>query len=327
MTLSQLQMFLAVLAHRNFSKAALELEVSQAAVSYAIQQLERELGAKLLKRGRFGAQPTELGEQIAEHARRMLQDEQAIKQFALMAQGRIQGELRVAVFHTVLTSIMPVTLSTAALKYPELHIKLFEPHLHNALQRHSVLQLFDILHEGQASVVFFQYPFPEVDKATKDLFLWGLVEDSFVALVPRQLLPGSPSDELPLRLLREEALIFDTGVACGVMINEYLRQHADSVTARYDVQDDAAVLNLVTEGVGVGLLTRLAVDHLPDGVIMLPLAPPLIRTIGVAIRSDSFKIPAVRAFLDALRTQFPASNLPAFTRSQPAPHEVMSERS
>jgi DNA-binding transcriptional LysR family regulator len=329
MTLGQLQMFVAVVTHRSFSKAALELNLSQAAVSYAIQELERDLGVKLLKRGRFGAQPTELGEQVAEHALRMLQDEQGIRQLVFMAQGHIRGKLRVAAFHTILTSVMPNALSTAVLKYPELRIQMFEPHLHDPKRprRHSSLHLLDTLHNGQSDVAFFQYPFPETDPAANDLLLWGLLDDFFVALVPRQWFPESAPSELPLHLLREAPLIFNPENACGVMLTDYLQRHANSAISHYAVQDDGAVPSMAAKGIGIGLLPRLAVDHLPDEVLMLPLVPPLIRTLGVAIKSESFKVPVVRAFLDALRVQFPASRLPAFTVPPPALSEATAEGS
>ena len=48
--LRQLRAFLAVAKHGSFSRAAEEVAVSQSAVSFAVQQLESELGLRLLDR-------------------------------------------------------------------------------------------------------------------------------------------------------------------------------------------------------------------------------------------------------------------------------------
>ena len=53
--ISQLRALVAVADYSNFSEAALQMELSQSAVSHAIATLEEELGVQLLSRGRHGA--------------------------------------------------------------------------------------------------------------------------------------------------------------------------------------------------------------------------------------------------------------------------------
>ena len=48
----------------NFSEAALQIGVSQSAVSHAIASLESDLGVVLLSRGRHGATLTPVGERV-----------------------------------------------------------------------------------------------------------------------------------------------------------------------------------------------------------------------------------------------------------------------
>ena len=66
--ISQLRALVAVAYHKNFSNAALDLNVSQSGISHAIASLEEELGVQLLNRGRYGAHLTPVGEQICQHA-------------------------------------------------------------------------------------------------------------------------------------------------------------------------------------------------------------------------------------------------------------------
>jgi len=49
---------------KSFSEAALQLEISQSAVSHAISILEADLGVVLFSRGRHGAHPTPVGGRV-----------------------------------------------------------------------------------------------------------------------------------------------------------------------------------------------------------------------------------------------------------------------
>ncbi len=69
MKLHQLKAFVATLDSASFSEAGLQLGIAQASVSHAISDLEKELGVKLLERGRFGAKGTAIGLKLSSHAR------------------------------------------------------------------------------------------------------------------------------------------------------------------------------------------------------------------------------------------------------------------
>ncbi|MFK5098364.1 LysR family transcriptional regulator, partial [Klebsiella pneumoniae] len=63
--LRQLRAFLAVAKHGSFSRAAEEVAVSQSAVSFSVQQLESELGLRLLDRTTRQVKLTAVGETLA----------------------------------------------------------------------------------------------------------------------------------------------------------------------------------------------------------------------------------------------------------------------
>lgn len=69
----QLRAIVAVADRGNFCEAALELQLSQPAISHAIATLEEELGVPLFARGRHGAVLTPPGERILYHARQAMQ--------------------------------------------------------------------------------------------------------------------------------------------------------------------------------------------------------------------------------------------------------------
>ena len=87
--------FLAVAAAGNFVGAAARLHVTQSTVSARIQALETQLGARLFRRGRGGAELTVEGQRFLRHAKTLVQTlEQARHDVGLPA--GFQGSLTLA---------------------------------------------------------------------------------------------------------------------------------------------------------------------------------------------------------------------------------------
>src|SRR5919205_3525649 len=70
MELHALQVFLAVVNEKSFSRAAEKLYRTQPAVSLAVQRLEQELGEKLIDRSGKDLILTDAGRNVLEYARR-----------------------------------------------------------------------------------------------------------------------------------------------------------------------------------------------------------------------------------------------------------------
>src|SRR5690606_14705938 len=70
----RLSIFQRVVERGSFSRAARELHLTQPSISAAVDQLEREWGARLLeRRGRRGIRPTEAGRVLYERSKEILQ--------------------------------------------------------------------------------------------------------------------------------------------------------------------------------------------------------------------------------------------------------------
>jgi DNA-binding transcriptional LysR family regulator len=104
--------FLAVVRHGSFGRAASSLLLSQPSVSERIARLERTLGSQLFDRGARGARLTPAGEQLVPYARR-LSDlfEEATRRVAA-EDG--PGALRVAVHATFAHRALPLVLAATA---------------------------------------------------------------------------------------------------------------------------------------------------------------------------------------------------------------------
>jgi len=97
--------------HKHFARAAQACFVTQPALSNALRALEKEFGSPIVKRGRTFVGFTPEGERLLESARRMLREEQLLKQDLSSVTGQPQGRLAIG----VVPSAEPVAARFAAM--------------------------------------------------------------------------------------------------------------------------------------------------------------------------------------------------------------------
>lgn len=91
----ELRVFVAVLEHRSFRKAAAALHVTQPAVTKAIASLEEMLGVKLFDRSANGVEPTVHGESFAPHATAIFGELRSAAQALAVVSSGAKGTLRI----------------------------------------------------------------------------------------------------------------------------------------------------------------------------------------------------------------------------------------
>lgn len=126
MTLVQLEYIVAVDTYRSFVGAAEKCFVTQPTLSMQVQKLEEMLNVKLFDRGRQPVTPTEIGAQIIEQARIVLQESQKIKELINNQQQDIAGELRVGIIPTLAPYLLPQVIAAMMEKYPALKLLIWE---------------------------------------------------------------------------------------------------------------------------------------------------------------------------------------------------------
>jgi DNA-binding transcriptional LysR family regulator len=124
MEVSALRAFEAVARGCSFSRAADELFLTQPAVSKRIAALEHELGRHLFDRIGRAVVPTEAGEALLPHARRVLAEIDASRQAIADLGGRVAGRLRVGTSHHIGLHRLPPILRAYTQCYPAVELDL-----------------------------------------------------------------------------------------------------------------------------------------------------------------------------------------------------------
>ena len=284
--LSQLQIVVAVAKHGSFGEAALELDISQSAVSHAIASLEEYLGVVLFSRGRHGARLTAVGDRILPHAKTVAESTVAILQEAAVSKGLERGKVSIATFRSIATHILPKGIKQLYQRFPGITINLTEHDNDDQVEQ--------ALREGRADIGIITLP------AGKGITAWELLKDEFVVLLPPDV--DLAGDRLTWDELVEQPLIMPP--VDYVMMRPVYR-HINGLGYRLNVvneiETDAATVSLVAQGLGGTILPRLAAEPIPAEVQVCSLPIPLERPIGVAILEEALQPPAVYALLDVLR--------------------------
>jgi LysR family hydrogen peroxide-inducible transcriptional activator len=126
MNLQELRYFAAVVEFRHFGRAAESCNVSQPTLSSQIRKLEEELGVTLLERTNKRVDVTPVGQQILEHAQRVLAEAGQIESVAAAARDPLVGALRLGVLPTLAPYLLPLILGPLRAAYPGLAIELWE---------------------------------------------------------------------------------------------------------------------------------------------------------------------------------------------------------
>lgn len=311
LTLAQLRACLAVAQAGSFSAAALDLDMSQASVSYAVAQAEHALGLKLFRRGAFGARLTDEGERIRKQAVKVLRTEEVLLQEAQLMKGTLSGVVRVAGFPTIAQYLLPPVMKQLREIHPGLALRPVEIDSDSGDTLRNSGDVLRALEAGQAELGLV------VAKLSDEFIHWKLFDDPFVVCIPavhdRDGLTWDDLRELPVIAYGKD---WRDGCVLGV---KYVLDRYGAAEPAYKVQETGMILNMIAQGLGFSVLPKLTLDTLPDGVAAVDLKVPRARTASIAVPPELLGAPTVKEVLSMLRARLPNSELPPMTSAPAIP--------
>ena len=161
LTLRQLRYFVALNEAGHFRKAAERVGISQPSLSQQILRLETTLGVELVERGRRGAVLTPGGREVLAHARKVLEEVEALGALARAARDGVSGTIRLGSTPTLGPYFLPHVMRRLRRTYPSLKLIIRDA-------APTVLQ--DELLEGRHDLILTQLPVQSADVEVERLF-------------------------------------------------------------------------------------------------------------------------------------------------------------
>jgi DNA-binding transcriptional LysR family regulator len=270
------------------------LSYSPSSVSVQLAQLEREAGAKLLRRVGRNVELTPAGRRLAAYAADALAADEAIRTELASSGDAPRGRLRMTFVQTPALALLPGVLDRLAETAPDLQVEV--------VQRETAPALQELRSRAVDLVVGIEYdpvPVPrQRDVDRRDL----MREDVLLALHPAH--PAVPKRG-PIRLAACEHAAWASGHR-GTGLDAVVRNVCNRLGGfEPDVRhrsDDGLVLSaLVASGRAVALLPALLTTAVPQIIARRLRDERLQRTIFTATRTTTTDAPAVLAVRQALR--------------------------
>jgi DNA-binding transcriptional LysR family regulator len=289
MELFQVRYFLALARTLNFTRAAEACNVSQPALTRAIQRLEEELGGPLLHRERNLTQLTALGQAMLPHLEAAHAAAEAAAAQAAAFQRREGEPLRLGIDGTLSVRILAPVLGELRTR-----IESFEVDLTGAASA----DLLERLMAGELDSAILVEP----GKPPERLDRWRLFRERYVVLCPEGH-PLAALEAITVDALAKESLVVRGAPDCD-LDQALTRLAAAGIEPK--LRHRCAGEDQLRQMVAAGLGLALAGEHYPagPGIAARPLADPAAgRQILLAAVAGRPHGPVLVAFLKLMRAR------------------------
>jgi len=288
MDLRQLEYFAAVARHRNFTRAAEELYVTQPALSQQVRRLEDELGVALLRRTSRGVALTPAGEDLLVRAERILAEAAQARGEMDEHAGVVRGAVRVA------------STTGDAMRLPEVLAAFHSEHpaVRLALRQASAAEVLALLRRGAVDLGVLALGTQPAD---------GLAVTP-LGSEPLRAITG-PDDPFPAVVVDLESLrgrpfvLPEPGTALRETIMTACQEHGFSPVPLLEVSDPGTVRFLVNAGLGVSLVPASWLHQPGASVAVAALLAP-VPEHAVSLLAVGELPPAGRLLAERLQDAF-----------------------
>lgn len=287
MELRHLRYFVAVAEELHFGRAAGRLMIAQPPLSQQIQNLEREVGARLFRRTNRRVELSDAGRAFLADARRALDGAEQAVQAARRAERGEVGRLVIGFVSSATYAVLPPVLRGFRRARPGVEL---------VLRERTTAEQVEALEARQLDLGFVRTPPPSPRLAHR-----VLAEEDFVAALPQNHRLARGRKRVALGDLRDEAfLLFPRTMAMGLYdrVLGACLQAGFSPRVIQEVTQPAVMIGLVAAGLGVALVPECVQALKWKNVAYRPLNGPVLATNVTLVWRRDDESEAVRAFVE-----------------------------
>ena len=264
----------------SFSKAAAQLGYTQSAMTHLVNKLEAEVGCTLLERDSQGIRLTDAGKHLLPYIQNVVCACDTLLQEAAEQNDPRTRTLRIGCFASIARSALPQLLQEFKALYPDIQIDV-------TIRGYEMPAL---LQKGEVQLAL-------VDETCAEGFEWiPLTRVPLIAVVP-------PKFHWEKERISIDRLLKEPFITCQEQYSEKLLP-PDAKRIHVTASDDAAILSMVSCGLGVSILSSLSLAGYEEQVKTIPLEIPVVVRVGVAIKSLESASTSARRFVKFLKNHY-----------------------
>jgi LysR family hydrogen peroxide-inducible transcriptional activator len=285
MDLKQLRALLAVGEHQSFSAAARALHTVQSNVSTHVSRLEREMGVYLIDRSTNTL--TEEGLVVAERARRIEAEFNALESDVASLRDEVRGKVRLGVIGTTARWLVPLLLEGLAVEHPAIKVVILDA---------TTSSLVPQLLAGQIDLAIINLPVDDPDLSIDPLF-----NEERVLVAPAGHPLYDRTSVTFADLAQHDLLLEATGTSFRTELDAQAAAHGVELQARAEVDGMRLLASLAFSGFGAAILPASAAPGWVGGDWHpIPIEGVQGRAVGLARRRRGLPSAAERAVADLI---------------------------
>jgi DNA-binding transcriptional LysR family regulator len=297
MEMQQVRYFVALADTLNFTRAAEKCNVSQPALTRAIQQLEHELGGPLFHRERGNTHLSELGRMMLPYLQGVEEQCQAAKEQAKAVKKLEKATLTIGTMCTIGPQLVSELMIRFQAAHPDVEVRVVDA---------GAPQMIEMLEKGELEVAIVGVP----GELPESLHQLPVFQERFVILLPpnHRLIAH---DEIRAAELDKEPYVSRSNCEVFEPVRKELNGRGIFLRKVFSSPRDDWVQGMIQAGLGLGFFPEFSVTY-PDLVVRPLVDPTFYRTVYLATVRGRPHSPAVGAFVqEARRFPWPTSRLPA----------------
>jgi DNA-binding transcriptional LysR family regulator len=286
MELHQVRYFVAVSRLLNFTRAAEQCNVTQPALTKAIQKLELELGGELIHRERQLTQLTDLGKLVLPTLERLVAAADSARSIAREYQRKDNAPLKIGLTPCVSSNLLVAPLAEVARHVPGIQVEIVEEPVH---------RLQELLFDGDISAALAA----DANGLPERIDHWDLFEDQFLVLAAKDN-PLAEMDRVPMSALAEATWLERTGCDLTRKFWDLVFTDGRSPKISHRSKHESHLQNMVEAGLGI-MVASAHTPRLPS-LVARPIDDDQMRwTVSLLVIAGRRYTPALDAFIKIAR--------------------------
>lgn len=276
----KLESFITAAELGSFTKAAQILGYTQSGLTHMMKSLEQELGVQLLARSHTGISLSPAGKQLLPTIRRLLDAEKALQREVELLQDARKESLRVGSYSSMAMHWLPLALQRFQKVHPGVNIN---------VRMGTIEEIYSWVQDGTADLAFVSH-----QEGTRMKWI-PLKEDRLLAILPPDY-PQPLPRQFPLQGFHgQQFLMPNFGFERD--INKCLRAYGVEPDIKPSYVDDPVLISMVEHGLGMSMLSELIMTGRDSKAHVLPIDPPVSRSLGIILADGQASSPLVQQFV------------------------------